>query len=97
MSPLAATFGSNLILCAALALALGWVVYHRVSTPPRRNPLRELAGPPVHTLFGSHMPSLLEYDLRFIVLYLTHHRSIVRPGPPRPTPSMSRNTVGAYA
>ncbi|KAN0091195.1 cytochrome P450 [Tylopilus felleus] len=60
MSPLAATFGSSLILCAALALALGWVVYHRVSTPPRRNPLRELAGPPVHTLFGSHMPSLLD-------------------------------------
>ncbi|KAF8556350.1 cytochrome P450 [Imleria badia] len=53
------TFSASLILCAVLALAFRWAVYH-VSTPPRRNPLRKLAGPPVQSLFGNHMPFVLD-------------------------------------
>ncbi|KAG6375410.1 cytochrome P450 [Boletus reticuloceps] len=52
-------FGPSAVVCAALALAFGWAAYH-VTTHPRGNPLRKLAGPPVRTLFGSHMPFVLD-------------------------------------
>ncbi|KAH7888644.1 cytochrome P450 [Phlebopus sp. FC_14] len=45
--------------CATLLLSLGFVVYH-VFIAPRFNPLRKLAGPPVRTLFGNHMSSVLD-------------------------------------
>ncbi|KAH0827920.1 cytochrome P450 [Lanmaoa asiatica] len=52
------TLGPSLI-CAVLALAFGFAVYH-ASTVPGRNPLRKLAGPPVRTLFGNHMTFVLD-------------------------------------
>ncbi|KAF8134634.1 cytochrome P450 [Boletus edulis] len=52
-------FGPSAVVCAALALAFGWAAYH-VTTHPRGNSLWKLAGPPVRTLFGSHMPFVLD-------------------------------------
>ncbi|KAF9227302.1 cytochrome P450 [Gyrodon lividus] len=46
-------------ICAALALLVAFVVYH-VLIAPRFNPLRKLAGPPVRTLLGNHMSSVLD-------------------------------------
>ena len=90
------TFGASLILCAAFALAFRLAAYH-VSTGPRRNSLRKLAGPPVQTLFANHMSFVLECVLALrCVLPCTHHRSVVRLGPPPPMPGMLRNMVGTY-
>ena len=89
------TMTSSLI-CATLALAFGLAVYH-VSTAPRRNTIRELAGPPVRTLFGNHMAFVLECVLaQQYLVPCTHHRSVVRLDPPRPMLCMSRNMVGTY-
>lgn len=85
-------FGTSLVLCATLALAIRWAVYH-VSIRP--NTLRNLAGPPVQTLFGNHMSFVLECVLAFqCLLPCAHHCSLVRLGPPRYMLNMSRNTVG---
>jgi hypothetical protein len=96
MSMFLLTFAASLILCATLALAFRLIAYY-VSTGPRRNSLRNLAGPPVQTLFANHMILVLEcvLALRCLLPY-THHRSVVRLGPPIPMPGMLRNMVGTY-
>ncbi|KDQ53508.1 hypothetical protein JAAARDRAFT_39194 [Jaapia argillacea MUCL 33604] len=44
---------------AGVTSVLGYVFYH-LFIAPRFNPLRELAGPPVKGLFGSHMAAVLD-------------------------------------
>ncbi|KAF9241638.1 cytochrome P450 [Melanogaster broomeanus] len=46
-------------ICAAFLLLLVFAAYY-VLIAPRLNPLRKLAGPPVRTLFGNHMSSVLD-------------------------------------
>ncbi|KIJ67836.1 hypothetical protein HYDPIDRAFT_173589 [Hydnomerulius pinastri MD-312] len=47
------------LTCATVVLLLGFAVFH-VFIAPRFNPLRKLAGPPVRSLFGNHMSSVLD-------------------------------------
>ncbi|KIK97745.1 hypothetical protein PAXRUDRAFT_824616 [Paxillus rubicundulus Ve08.2h10] len=47
------------LICSAFVPLLSFAVYH-VLIAPRFNPLRKLAGPPVRTLFGNHMSSVLD-------------------------------------
>ncbi|KAF8844406.1 cytochrome P450 [Paxillus ammoniavirescens] len=47
------------LICAAFVSLPLFAVYH-VLIAPRFNPLRKLAGPPVRTLFGNHMSSVLD-------------------------------------